>query len=255
VPGDDVFPSLRGDERGVTPVIGIVLLVAVTLVISASVAVAVLGVTDDLTEPQEPRVFADVEVVLGAEHRGWSGWNAGVEEPDRGDIDAVNLRYEHGPPFEGDEVGSILVRWEGPDGEGGQVRFLNPNRFGEDTEQQDHDGEDVGAFTTGTFRAGDELTIRMAHNRYDQGGETSTTSEPFGYVESNFNDVARGNDEPFFRVENRYPVLYEGDRPMDPGDSVEIRFLGPADEQPIATVSATARETSGEPAEWEKPPP
>ena len=252
VTGGDAFPSFFGDDRGVTPVIGIVLIVAVTLVISASVAVAVLDVTDDLTEPQEPRLFGDADVLLGAEHRSWSGWNDDVSDPDRGDVDAVRLTYKQGPIFEGDEIGSILVRWEGSDGEGGQVRFLNPNRFGEDTEQEDHDA-DVGKFATGTLRAGDELTIRMAHNRYDDGGETSTTESPFSYVESNDNDVARNNDEPLFRVENRYPVLFEGDRPMDPGDSVEVRFLGPEDEQPIATVSTTARAASGEPAEWEKP--
>ncbi|SNR40522.1 hypothetical protein [Halorubrum vacuolatum] len=96
----------------------------------------------------------------------------------------------------------------------------------------------------------------MAHNRYQEGGETDAEEgEPFSYVESNDNDVARGDDDPFFRVENRYPVLFDGDRPMDPGDSVEVRFLGPEDEQPIATASATARAASDGPVEWEKPSP
>ncbi|SNR40535.1 archaellin/type IV pilin N-terminal domain-containing protein [Halorubrum vacuolatum] len=102
--------TLTNRDRGVTPVVGIVLIVAIVVVLAATVSVVFFDVTDELTEPQEPRVFGDAEVVLGAEHRSWNGWDAAEGEPDRGDVDAVRLTYEQGPTFEGDEIGSILVR-------------------------------------------------------------------------------------------------------------------------------------------------
>ena len=241
-------------DRGVSTVVATILMVAIVVVIAASIGVATVGLGDRLTEPQEPRVFTDATVTLGPEHRSWGGWNAGVSDPPRGDIDTVRLTYAAGPTFEGEEVGSILVRWEGSDGEGGQVRFLNPNRFSEDTEQEFHSGEVAGEFCTGDFAAGETLTIRMAHNRYQEGG-TGTDVSAIGeqYVEAGQNDIARSGDEPFFRVENRYPIEFSGDRPMEPGDSVEIRFIGDDEELPITQTTAVATAATSGPTERSKP--
>ncbi|KOX97680.1 archaellin/type IV pilin N-terminal domain-containing protein [Halorubrum tropicale] len=240
-------------DRGVTTVVATILMVAIVVIIAATIGVAVLDFESGLSEPQELRGFSDAEVTLGPEHRAWGGWNDGNSTPPRGDIDVVRVPYVSGPTFQGDEIGSILVRWEGSDGEGGQVRFLNPNRFDADTNQTFHD-DDVGEFCTGDFAVGETLAIRMAHNRYQAGG-TGTDVEDIGeqYVESNQNDIARGGDEPFFRVENRYPVYFSGDRPMEPGDSVEILFIGVNDEQPIAKTTAVATAATGEPTERDKP--
>jgi flagellin-like protein len=240
-------------DRGVTTVVATILMVAIVVILAATIGVVVLDFETELLEPQELRGFGDAEVTLGPEHRSWGGWNNGNSNPPRGDIDIVRVPYVAGPTFQGDEIGSILVSWEGSDGEGGQVRFLNPNRFDADTGQTFHDG-DVGEFCTGDFGVGETLTIRMAHNRYQQGG-TDTDVSDIGeqYVESNQNDIARGGDKPFFRVENRYPIDFSGDRPMEPGDSVEILFIGVNDKQPIARTTAVAAAATGGPTERDKP--
>jgi flagellin-like protein len=46
-----VAPPPLADDRALTPVVGVVLLVAVTLLLAAAVSAAVLGTTADLTEP------------------------------------------------------------------------------------------------------------------------------------------------------------------------------------------------------------
>ncbi|WP_193308416.1 type IV pilin N-terminal domain-containing protein [Halorubrum halophilum] len=242
----------RSRDRGVTSVVATILMVALVVIIAATIGVAVFDFESGLAEPQELRGFGDAEVTLGPEHRSWDGWNSDNSDPPRGDIDIVQIPYLTGPTFQGDEIGSILIRWEGDDGEEGQVRFLNPNRFDADSDQTFHDG-DVGEFCTGDFGVGDTLTIRMVHNRYQSAGVTNNEAYPVSYVESNQNDIARGDDDPFFRVENRYPVDFSGDRPMEPGDSVEILFIGVNDKQPIARTTAVATAATDKPTARSKP--
>ncbi|MDX5988051.1 type IV pilin [Haloferax mediterranei ATCC 33500] len=233
-------------ERGVSPVVATVLLVAIVLVLATTVSGYLFDAADRYTEPQEARAFGETSVVLGPEHRSWNGWNSAGGET-RGDIDRIRIAYTHGPVFEGDDIGSVLVRWRGDDGKGGQLRFVNPNRFSDDTDQQYHDGE-VGEFCTGDFGAGEQLTIRMVHNRWQTDGETGRDDVGVRYVESNWNDIA-ASDGPFFRTNGRYPVEYDGDRPMEAGDTVEIRFYGPEDELPIAEIETTAKVSEGSPRE------
>lgn len=245
---------MRGsNDRGVSTVVATILMVAIVVTIAASIGVTVSDIGSELAEPQEPRAFGDTEVTLGSEHRAWSGWNSRVSDPPRGDIDIVRMEYVAGPTFGGDEVGSILVRWEGSGGEGGQVRFLNPNLFDEGSEQRFH-SQSVGEFCTGDFAVGNTLTARMVHNRYQSDGETGTDGPPYEYVESNQNDIAGGaGDEPFFRVNNRYPIEFSGDRPMESGDSVEIQFIGVEEQQPIARTTAVATAATDGPTERDKP--
>lgn len=244
-----------GDTRAATAAVGTILVAMLTVVLAATIAFYTAGVADDLDEPAEQRVFADRQVVLGSEHRTWGGWDANVTgNAERGDVDIVRLTYANGPVFRGDEIGSIVVRWSGSDSGGGQVRFLNPNGFDEDTEQVYHPGETIGEFCTGDLYVGETLTIRMAHNRYQDGGQTDAEpGEPFRYVGSNQNDVATGDDDPFFRVDGRYPITSSGDRPMEPGDTVEVVFFGTENEQPVTRTTTTAAEFTREPSQRDKP--
>ena len=248
----DAWPR---DTRAVTSAVGTILVVMLTVVLAGTIGVYTMGIADDVDEPQDQRVFTDSQVVLGSEHRTWGGWDDGVDgAPERGDIDTVRLTYASGPVFRGDQIGSIVVRWSGPNGEGGRVRYLNPNGFDEDTEQIYHPGETIGEFCTGDLYVGETLTIRMVHNRYQDGGQTDSESgEPFRYVGSNQNDISTSDDSPFFRVNGRYPITSSGDRPMEPGDTVEIVFFGTENEQPITRTKATATEFTRPPSQRDKP--
>jgi len=239
------------DDRSVTSLIGIILMVAVTLIVGITLSVFALGMVEQLNTGGDQRVFADATVELGAEYRSWGG-GGDVDNPD---IDIIRLEYRHGPVFESDEIGSILIIWTGNDGQRGQLRFTNPSRFSDSTDQQYHD-DDVGTVCTGEIRAGGGLTFRMVHNEFQSGGDTDPsdtipgTNKQFGvrYVESGWNGIVT-NHGPFFITENRYPVTFSGDRPIEPGDSVEIWFLGAEDELVLAKSSGTAREFSGTPTE------
>src|SRR6056297_4063875 len=100
------------DDRGVSTVVATILLAAIVIVIAASIASVVFDVGSAIQEPQESRAFGDAEVTLGPEHRSWSGWaaNDSYSPPPRGDIDVVRIPYIAGPTFQGDEIGSILIR-------------------------------------------------------------------------------------------------------------------------------------------------
>ncbi|WP_396610945.1 archaellin/type IV pilin N-terminal domain-containing protein [Haloferax sp. S1W] len=233
-------------DRGVSQVVSTVLLVGIVLLLAATGSGYFFEAAEGYTEPQDARAFGETAVILGPEHRSWSGWNSAGGET-RGDIDRIEIAYTHGPVFEGDDIGSILVRWRGDDGAGGHLRFVNPNRFGDETEQEYHDAE-VGDFCTGDFGAGERLVIRMVHNRWQTAGETGRDDVGVQYVESHWNDIDTG-DGPLFRTNGRYPVEYGGDRPMKPGDTVEVRFYGPEDELLISKTEATATVFEGTPSE------
>ncbi len=237
------------DDRGLPPVIGSLLLVVVTVIIAGSIGAFFLDMPGILTEPAEERVFGDTEVVLGSEHRSWTGWNNG-DDPTRGDIDKIMITYVGGETFRGDETGAIEVSWDD-----GSVRFLNPNRFDAQTGQMYHDGE-VGDFCTGDFAAGETMTIRMVHNKWQGGGETDpddtmASGEDFGtrYAESSWNDISTSGDDPFFRTDGRYPIEYSGSGIIESGDEVTVTFYGPEGKLIIAESSGTARVAAGEATE------
>ena len=244
------------DVRGVASLIGIILMVAVTVIVGAMLSVMVLGIGDQLDSAGEPRVFEDAIIELGAEYRSWDG-GGGANNPD---IDIITLAYQQGPVFESDQIGSILIRWTGDNGDGGKLRFVNPSRFTDSTDQQYHSG-DVGTVCTGEIQAGGVLTFRMVHNEFQEGGDTDPddtipgTNEEFGvrYVESGWNGIVV-NGEPFFSTENRYPVEYSGNRPIESGDSVEIWFLGNEDEIVLAKSSGVAGQYTGTPTERDSAP-
>ncbi len=243
----DRMSILSHDRRAVSPVVATILLVAVVLVIAGSLSSVIFDFTEEVNEPQEIRFMGETDAVLGVEYRSWDG---GGGNETNGDIDHISIQYDHGPVFDGDDIGSIVVAWEGTDGQQGELEFLNPNEFSAQTGQQFHE-DVVGDFSTGSFSAGDQLTIRMAHNRYQDGGETDPDEIGEQYVESSWNDISRSGNEAFFRTENRYPIQFRGDRPIDPGDRVTVTFLGPEQTEIVGETTAIARTVRGNATEIE----
>ena len=233
-------------ETGLAPAVGIILMLIITIILAAVIGISAFDITDKLKEPPEQMNFEKAEVLLGAEYRSWSGSGSG---PDKGDIDLIYLDYLQGPEVKGDEIGSIIIRWSNSSGEEGELRFVNPTYFDEETQQKYHD-DDVGTFCTGDLSAGDRLVIQMAHNQWQDDGETPRDEVGFRYVESNSNQIDVVGKYPFFRTEGRYPVDFEGDRPMKAGDNVEITFLGPDHYFVISKITATAKEYTGKAKEY-----
>ncbi|APH39868.1 type IV pilin [Methanohalophilus halophilus] len=211
----------------------------ITIILAAVIGISAFDITSKLKEPPEQMSFEKAEVLLGAEYRDY--WAGSGSNETHGDIDLIYLDYLHGQKVKGDEIGSIIIRWKNSSGEGGELRFVNPAYFNEETQQKYHN-EDVGTFCTGDLSAGDRLAIRMVHNRYQYTGETPRDEIGVQYVESNSNQVDVVGKYPFFRTEGRYPVDFEGDRPMEAKDQVEITFLGPDHYFVISKITATAKE-------------
>jgi flagellin-like protein len=234
------FPQFFRDQKGVTPIIGIILMVAITVITAAVIGASVFDVSSKLKEPPEHLVFDNTEVILGSEFRDGGSWNnAGPAKPD---IDHIYIDYVRGPVVEGDEVGSVLIKWDGSDGKGGELRFINPDYFNENTQQQYHPQE-VGKFYTGNLKPGDSIDITLAHNLYQDGSETDPEDVGHIYTESHWNEIdIQNRDYPFFGAEERIPHEFKGDRPMEPGDEVEVMFLGPDHHFVIAQTGAIAKE-------------
>jgi len=230
-------------NRAVSPVVATILMVAVVVIIAASIGAVSLGFGSELREPERIRFMGDTDVSLGVEYRDWS---RGGGNETHGDIDHITIQYDHGPTFEGDDIGSVRVQWENASGQQGELTFLNPNKFSSQTGQQFHEGN-VGEFSTGDFAAGDQITIRMVHNRY-QGNNGKTGQNRVGgiqYVESWGNDIALSGNKPFFRTENRYPIQFRGERPINAGDEVTVTFFGPEQAEIVGETRATASKYEG----------
>lgn len=230
-------------NRAASPVVGIILMVAVVVLIAASIGAVALGFGSELKQPEQIRFMGETDVTLGVELRSWD-YNG--RDPEQGDIDHITIQYDHGPTFEGDDIGSVRVQWKNASGKQGELTFVNPNTFGSDTQQEDHNGV-VGDFSTGSFAAGDQIMIRMVHNRNQENGETSVTEFGPQYVESSWNDIALSGNRPFFRTENRYPIQFSGNRPINPGDKVIVTFFGPEQAQIVGETTATAKDFEGTP--------
>ena len=236
-------------NRGVSPVVATILMVAVVIIIAASISAVAFGFGSDLQEPEEIRFMGETDVSLGVELR---SWDYDGKNSDEGDIDHIRIQYDHGPVFEGDDIGSVRVQWENSSGQQGELTFVNPNEFSSQTEQQDHEGI-VGEFSTGDFAAGDQITIRMVHNRNQEDGETDVTEFGPQYVESSWNDIALSGDRPFFRTEDRYPIHVRGERPIEAGDKVTVTFFGPKQREIVGETTATAKDFDGTPNEIDAP--
>ncbi|MFP4655855.1 MAG: type IV pilin [Methanohalobium sp.] len=235
--------QLFRNHEGVTPIVGIILMVAITVITAAVMGAGVFDITSKLKKPPEHLVLDNTEVILGSEFREGNGWNDASES--KPDIDHIYIDYVRGPVVEGDEVGSVLIKWDSSDGKGGEVRFINPDHFNENTKEK-YDDQTIGKFYTGNLKPGNRIDIILAHNRYET-NESNTNYYDVGkkyiYTESYWNEIdIQNRDYPFFGAENRIPREFRGNRPMEPGDKVEVTFLGPDHHFVIAQTSATAKE-------------
>ena len=233
-------------RRALSPVIGIVLLAAIVVLLSTVTGAMVLGFDDHLHQPAEHSVVVDSTGVVGVEYRDCCGGNE-----TRPDIDHIQVRHEGGGSVDGGETGEVIVRYSGDDGDGGELRFINPEHYDESTEQEHHEGT-VGEATTGVFSAGDTMTIIVANNdyrkgKYVEGLNNGEKHERYGeYEESSYNQIQLSGDDVFVRTDGRYPLERTGDRTMRPGDDVTVQFLDSEHRYVINEASGTVDEFGGE---------
>ena len=72
-------------------------MVAVVVVIAASIGAVSLGFGSELREPEQIRFMGETDVSLGVEYRSWADGGGG---PNQGDVDHITIQYDHGPTFE-----------------------------------------------------------------------------------------------------------------------------------------------------------
>jgi archaeal flagellin N-terminal-like domain len=110
---DAIQSRLDGDDRAVSPVIGVVLMVAITVILAAVIGSTVLGVGDQLdsTAPQVQLSVEDVNVT-------------NVESDNTANLTTVTLRHTGGDDLELQNTDIILAN----DGE--TTRFNEPDSDG-----------------------------------------------------------------------------------------------------------------------------
>lgn len=77
------IPSLSGDDRGVSPVIGVILMVAITVILAAVIGTFVLGLGDQLGDSVNAGVSVDQDAT-----------NVTVTLVNKGNADSVEVRGE-----------------------------------------------------------------------------------------------------------------------------------------------------------------
>lgn len=99
-----IADGLTADDRGVSPVVGVVLLVAITVLLAATVGTMVMGFADDIGGPEgEPDANMSIAV---------DGLNESVTVTHEGgdDLEAERLRIDgdvEGAPVTWDEYGTV----------------------------------------------------------------------------------------------------------------------------------------------------
>ncbi|OYR51581.1 type IV pilin [Halorubrum sp. Ea8] len=130
----------NSDDRAVSPVIGVILMVAITVILAAVIGTFVLGLGDSLGDSQ-PTAQLDAEIT------------------DIGADDTANLTIEHGG---GDRI------------DAGAMRIVVSNSSGTEVTSS---GEFTGAFTVGDIESGEfnttasgssgDIRIRIIHQPSD----------------------------------------------------------------------------------------
>lgn len=98
-----ISPDSKGDKRAVSPVIGVILMVAITVILAAVIGTFVLGLGDKVSQ-SAPQASIQAEPVSGA---------GSIDEATT--IDFVNLNHKGGDTIRADET---EIKVEGPDGSG-----------------------------------------------------------------------------------------------------------------------------------------
>lgn len=112
---------MRADSRGVTSVIGVILMVAVAVILAAVVATFALGTTEDLsnTGPQAIIEVSDAPDDFGFVGKYAGGSYSGGENPNE---EFVNIAHEGGDPLKANEItlsiretstNNLIAEWTG----------------------------------------------------------------------------------------------------------------------------------------------
>jgi len=103
------FKQLFDDDRAVSPVIGVILMVAITVILAAVIGTFVLGLGDQVQSTTPQASF---------------GFDQGTEEIDGGDFTSVTVTHETGDTIDAADL-SLSVNGEDAYGiESGNVSFL-----------------------------------------------------------------------------------------------------------------------------------
>ncbi|MXV61291.1 type IV pilin [Natronorubrum sp. JWXQ-INN-674] len=135
-------------ERAVSPVIGVILMVAITVILAAVIATFVMGMGDDLGD-STPTTNVDANV-----NSDWDGDESG------GEVELAYLSHSTGDSIDMENV-RVVVR----DDNGAQVASVDGADFEADpSEDPDSDG-DVYIYTEDDeFDAGTTLTVKADSN-------------------------------------------------------------------------------------------
>lgn len=133
----------EGDDRAVTPVVGIVLLVAITIVLAAVIGTFVLGIGEEVEETAPTADFS---------------FEYDDDDPN------VTITHEGGQEIPGDELHIVgpqgEVAWEdGHDAEPGPVVAGSSTEIGDDHDRIADEGE-----TIRVVWRGDELSATLAES-------------------------------------------------------------------------------------------
>jgi len=125
--------SFGGDETGVSPVVGVILMVAITIILAATAGSFMLGLGDSTVEPA-PQVSIECNVADDViTHQGGDDLTASerrLNNPDGSTIDPLNGGpFAAGDPvvggFSSNSISSVTgdeqLVWKNPDGDSTQI--------------------------------------------------------------------------------------------------------------------------------------
>lgn len=137
----EIKPKLIGpdDERAISPVIGVILMVAVTVILAAVIAAAVMGMGDGIGDTG-PTTNADVNVNSDYNNSSTGSELAYISHTSGDTIEAENVR--------------VVLR----NGDGASIAALDAN----DSADVSPSGE-VNSSVSGDFEAGSTITIALAN--------------------------------------------------------------------------------------------
>jgi flagellin-like protein len=93
------LPPIAGDDRAVPPVVGVVLMVAITVILAAVVGTVAVGFTDRF-EQSTPQTSFGFEYDAGTT----AGGECNVDLTDGGDAGTLTVAHESGEAIDGDQL-------------------------------------------------------------------------------------------------------------------------------------------------------
>jgi len=138
------FSKLFDDDRAVSPVIGVILMVAITVILAAVIGTFVLGLGDQVQQstPQAQFGFDQGTTELTV-------WDADADSDTTIDVTSVTVSHETGDSIKSSNL-EITV--------GGKSAYTSQG----DVDSSDNGQEEVGSTFTGDVSAGSSITIVAA---------------------------------------------------------------------------------------------